>query len=90
MTAPLYELRKRKEAGAPYIRHSIVVSGVEIHAQISPYTEDEIEQRIGQHLHPAAVRAFNPKGPKIKPGPKKGQKRTASVNDRGFLWKDEE
>ena len=89
MTAPLYEIRKRKTEGAPYVVHSLFVGGALVYQQLGPFTEEEIEQRINAHLHPTPVRAFDPH-PKIRPGPRKGVKRTATVTVRGFLWREEE
>lgn len=47
-----YTLRARKLVGSPHVRHSIVVDGVEIHAQISPYSPAEAAERVHLHKHP--------------------------------------
>lgn len=47
---PAFELCQRREFGTNHIRHSIKVAGVEVHAQMSPYGETEIEERVRHHL----------------------------------------
>ncbi len=46
------EIRTQKLAGSNHVRHAIVVDGVELHAQLSPYSAAEIESRIRSHLNP--------------------------------------
>lgn len=80
---PLFEVRQRKEPGAPYVRHAICVGGVEIHAQLGPYGEVEIEERVRSHLNPPAVPPVRDvRGKAGRPGKKQG------VNARGFLWEN--
>lgn len=81
----LYELRKRKLDGSPYTVHAILVGGLEIYAQLSPMSEEEIESRIHAHLHPVVRPPV--KEVHAKSGPK--PKRAATVNARGFLWDTE-
>ncbi len=52
------EIRKQKLVGSNHVRHAIFVDGVEVHSQISPYSEDEIESRVRSHLHPTRIAAY--------------------------------
>lgn len=52
---PAFEVRTRKLVGSPYTRHALHVNGVEIHSQLSPYGEAEIEDRVRSYLNPKPV-----------------------------------
>jgi hypothetical protein len=78
---PQFEVRARKEMGAPYTRHALYVGGNEIHAQLSPYSEAEIAERVRTYLYPQAVpEVRDVRGKAGRPSKKQ------TVNERGFLW----
>jgi hypothetical protein len=78
---------KRKELGAPYTRHALMLDGIQIHCQLSPYSDAEIAARVADYRNPIALPKSDPLK-RGKPGPKPGANRSPSVNARGFLWKD--
>ncbi len=52
------EIRKQKLVGSNHVRHAIFVDGVEVYAQLSPFSEDEIESRVRSHLNPTRIAAY--------------------------------
>ncbi len=61
------EIRKQKLVGSNHVRHAIFVDGVEVYAQLSPFSEDEIEKRVQSFLNPAARILYN-MAPNFVPG----------------------
>lgn len=83
---PAYEIRVRKISGSPHTSHKLIVDGKVLRDQLSPFSESEIAGHIATHIAPPGppMKAF------VAPKPGRPKKKTAGVNDRGFIWKETE
>jgi hypothetical protein len=81
-----YELRKTRLVGSLSIVHTILVDGVVAHEQLSPYSEEEVEERVRAFLRPEPFAPVQPRKVtqgRAKPGPKQ-----RTVTAQGFKWEE--
>lgn len=67
------EVRTHPVIGTRYVEHALYRNGLCIHRQLSPYSDQEIRERVRAFIHPTVapdIKAFNYRSKPGKTAPK--------------------
>lgn len=86
MSTPAFSVRDSEIVGTKYRQYFLIVGGVCIHSQISPYSDAEISERISKHIRPQATQKLKPDNWHSRPG-RPSSKTAAAAKDK-YDWRD--
>lgn len=82
-----YTIRSRKLVGSPHMRYALCVSGVEIHATITPISEAEAIERVKAYHFPPEPRPFRVVDSGV---PRRSPGRPPKVSKPSAGWRDDD